>query len=113
MPAAVTTPASRLERCALPVMACDLEHLCDSGRSNHRLIPFKTYRRRVQIPVAPSPHQLPRFRGGYGLGSSVSIHDGFVYHGHSGAVDGGLTELAYLPDANVGYLLKWTPQSRQ
>jgi CubicO group peptidase (beta-lactamase class C family) len=42
-------------------------------------------------------------RGGYGLGSSVSIHDGFVYHGHSGAVDGGLTELAYLPDANVGY----------
>ncbi|MEO6823825.1 MAG: serine hydrolase domain-containing protein [Nitrosospira sp.] len=42
-------------------------------------------------------------KGGYGLGSSVSIHDGFVYHGHSGAVDGGLTELAYLPDANVGY----------
>ena len=40
---------------------------------------------------------------GYGLSNSVSIQDGFVFHGHNGGVDGGLTELAYLPDAGVGY----------
>ena len=42
-------------------------------------------------------------KGGYGLSSISSVQDGFVYHGHGGGGDGGLTELAYLPDSNVGY----------
>jgi CubicO group peptidase (beta-lactamase class C family) len=42
-------------------------------------------------------------RFGYGLSNYWSIHDGFVYHGHNGGVDGGLTELAYMPDNGVGY----------
>jgi CubicO group peptidase (beta-lactamase class C family) len=42
-------------------------------------------------------------KNGYGLGSYSSVQDGFVYHGHNGGVDGGLTELAYLPDSGVGY----------
>jgi hypothetical protein len=29
--------------------------------------------------------------------------DGFVYHGHNGGVEGGLTEMAYMPDNGVGY----------
>lgn len=40
---------------------------------------------------------------GYGLSNYWSIHDGFVYHGHDGAVSGGLTDLAYMPDFGVGY----------
>ena len=40
---------------------------------------------------------------GYGLSNYWSIEDGFVYHGHDGGVDGGLTEMAYMPDYNVGY----------
>src|SRR5208337_2075459 len=32
-----------------------------------------------------------------------SIHEGFVYHGHNGGVEGGLTEMAYLPEYGVGY----------
>ena len=35
---------------------------------------------------------------GYGLSNYCSIYDGFVYHGHNGGVEGGLTELAYMPD---------------
>jgi CubicO group peptidase (beta-lactamase class C family) len=42
-------------------------------------------------------------KAGYGLNSYWSIKDGFVYHGHNGGVDGGLTEMAYMPDYRVGY----------
>jgi CubicO group peptidase (beta-lactamase class C family) len=42
-------------------------------------------------------------KAGYGLSNYTSIHDGFVYHGHNGGVNGGLTEMAYLPDYGVGY----------
>jgi CubicO group peptidase (beta-lactamase class C family) len=40
---------------------------------------------------------------GYGLSNYWSIQDGFVYHGHNGGVEGGLTEMAYMPDYGVGY----------
>ena len=40
---------------------------------------------------------------GYGLSNYVSIYDGFVYHGHDGGVEGGLTEMAYMSDMGVGY----------
>jgi CubicO group peptidase (beta-lactamase class C family) len=40
---------------------------------------------------------------GYGLSNYASLQEGFVYHGHNGGVEGGLTELAYLREAGVGY----------
>jgi len=40
---------------------------------------------------------------GYGMSNYWSIHEGFVYHGHNGGVEGGLTEMAYLPDYGAGY----------
>ena len=40
---------------------------------------------------------------GYGLSNYWQVEDGFVYHGHNGGVEGGLTEMAYLPEYNVGY----------
>ena len=40
---------------------------------------------------------------GYGLSNYYSIHDGFVYHGHYGNLDGSLAELAYLPESEIGY----------
>ncbi len=40
---------------------------------------------------------------GYGMSNYWSIHEGFVYHGHNGGVEGGLTEMAYLPDSGAGY----------
>lgn len=42
---------------------------------------------------------------GYGLGNYTTVDGGWVYHGHNGGVLGGLTELAYLPDAGVGYVV--------
>jgi len=40
---------------------------------------------------------------GYGLSNYARVQDGFVYHGHNGGVEGGVTELAYLPENGVGY----------
>lgn len=42
-------------------------------------------------------------KAGYGLSNYWNIQDGFVFHGHNGGVDGGLTELGYMADYNVGY----------
>lgn len=42
-------------------------------------------------------------KAGYGLSNYWSFNDGFVFHGHNGGVEGGLTEMAYLPDFGVGY----------
>ena len=42
-------------------------------------------------------------KAGYGLSNYTSLHDGFVYHGHNGGVNGGLTDMSYLPEYGVGY----------
>ena len=42
-------------------------------------------------------------KAGYGLSNFWSVQDGFVYHGHDGGVDGGLTDMSYMPDFGVGY----------
>lgn len=42
-------------------------------------------------------------KAGYGLSNYWSFQDGFVYHGHNGGVEGGLTDMSYMPDYGVGY----------
>lgn len=42
-------------------------------------------------------------KAGYGLSNYWTFNEGFVYHGHNGGVEGGLTEMAYLPEYNMGY----------
>jgi hypothetical protein len=42
-------------------------------------------------------------KAGYGLSNYWTVQDGFVYHGHDGGVEGGLTEMAYMPENGVGY----------
>jgi hypothetical protein len=42
-------------------------------------------------------------KASYGLSNYWTTYDGFVYHGHNGGVEGGLTEMAYMPDYDVGF----------
>jgi CubicO group peptidase (beta-lactamase class C family) len=42
-------------------------------------------------------------KAGYGLSNYTSVHEGFVYHGHSGGGPGNLTEMGYMPEYGVGY----------
>src|SRR5271168_5244660 len=57
---------------------------------------------RMEIPTRTWGAQ-EGLKAGYGLSNYWSFHEGFVYHGHNGGVDGGLTEMAYLPEYGVGY----------
>jgi hypothetical protein len=40
---------------------------------------------------------------GYGLSNMWTIYDGFVYHGHSGQLNGSVSWMEYIPDIGVGY----------
>jgi len=42
---------------------------------------------------------------GYGLHNYSSRHKNWLYREHNGGVNGGITELAYLPEANVGHVI--------
>jgi len=42
-------------------------------------------------------------KAGYGLSNYTSFYDGFEYHGHNGGVDGGITDMSYIPEYGVGY----------
>jgi len=57
---------------------------------------------RMEIPASTWAAK-EGLKSGYGLSNYWSIHEGFVYHGHNGGVNGGLTEMAYLPEYGVGY----------
>ena len=57
---------------------------------------------RMEIPESTWAAQQGMTTG-YGLGNFSSIYDGFVYHGHNGGVEGGLSEMAYVPEFGVGY----------
>ncbi len=43
--------------------------------------------------------------GGYGLSNYTSPYKAFVFHGHNGGVEGGLTEMSYLPDHGLGFVM--------
>jgi CubicO group peptidase (beta-lactamase class C family) len=50
---------------------------------------------------------------GYGLSNYWDPEDGFVFHGHNGGVDGGLTEMSYLPEYGVGFFFSINSASGQ
>jgi CubicO group peptidase (beta-lactamase class C family) len=57
---------------------------------------------RMEIPASTWAAKQG-MKDGYGLSNYWSVEDGFVYHGHDGGVEGGLTQMAYMVDNNVGY----------
>ena len=57
---------------------------------------------RMEIPTRTWEAQQG-LKAGYGLSNYTSVLDGFVFHGHDGGVNGGITDMAYLPEAGVGF----------
>ena len=55
--------------------------------------------RAASTPAAAASQEV-----GYGLNNYSSTHKQWVYRAHNGGVNGGLTELAYLPDEELGYV---------
>src|SRR5450755_262665 len=57
---------------------------------------------RMEIPTSTWAAK-DGMKAGYGLSNFWSVHEGFVYHGHDGGVEGGITDMSYMPDYGVGY----------
>jgi hypothetical protein len=91
-------------------MAAYLEFYLNRGAANRKqLVPS------LDIDRMESPKSTwaakEGLKAGYGLSNFWSIENGFVYHGHDGGVDGGLTDMAYLPEYGVGYFFSINSES--
>lgn len=83
-----------------------------------KFVSFYINRGRVDGQQLISPESLQRMettvstsaaragqQAGYGLNNYSSSHEQWVFRAHNGGVNGGLTELAYLPEARVGHTI--------
>lgn len=83
-------------------MAAYVQFYLNRGSTNGSEIMPASSIDRMEIPTRTWAAK-EGLRTGYGLSNYWSVHEGFAYHGHNGGVEGGLTEMAYLPDYGVGY----------
>jgi CubicO group peptidase (beta-lactamase class C family) len=83
-------------------MAAYVQFYLNRGAMNGKMIVPASDIDRMEIPQS-SWAAKDGMQDGYGLSNYRSIKDGFIYHGHDGGVEGGLTEMAYMADYNVGY----------
>src|ERR1700722_5654564 len=83
-------------------MAAFVQFLLNRGTAQGRQVMPSVSIDRMEHPTRTWAAQQG-LSAGYGLSTYESIHDGFVYHGHNGGVQGGLTDMAYMPDYGVGY----------
>jgi CubicO group peptidase (beta-lactamase class C family) len=83
-------------------MAAYLQFYLNRGSVAGKQIVPSTDIDRMEIPESTWASKQG-MKTGYGLSNYWSIEDGFVYHGHDGGVEGGITNMAYMPDYGVGY----------
>jgi CubicO group peptidase (beta-lactamase class C family) len=91
-------------------MAAYVRFYLNRGSVNGREVMPATSIGRMEIPTRTWAAK-DGLKTGYGLSNYWSIRDGFVYHGHTGGVDGGLTEMAYLTDYDAGYFFSINTES--
>jgi len=83
-------------------MAAYVQFYLNRGAVNGKQIVPAADIERMEIPASTWAAR-DGMKYGYGLSNYWSVNEGFVYHGHNGGVEGGLTEMAYMPDYAVGY----------
>lgn len=83
-------------------MANYLQFFLNHGRFDGVQLLPETAMQRMEEPSSTYAARQG-LKTGYGLNLGTRIKEGRVYHGHDGAVPGGLTDFAYLSDAGVGY----------
>jgi CubicO group peptidase (beta-lactamase class C family) len=94
-------PAGSINASANDMAAYVQFYLNRGAVSGKQLVPASDIDR-MEIPKSSWAAQ-DGMKAGYGLSNYWSVEDGFVYHGHDGGVEGGLTEMAYMADYNAGY----------
>jgi len=83
-------------------MAAYVQFYLNRGAANGVQVVPASFIDRMETPTRTWEAQQG-LKAGYGLSNYTSIHDGFVYHGHNGGVNGGLTDMSYMPEYGVGY----------
>ena len=83
-------------------MAAYVQFYLNRGMVNGKQVVPPAFIDRMESPASTWAAR-EGMKAGYGLHNYWSFHEGFVYHGHNGGVEGGLTEMAYMPDYGVGY----------
>ena len=83
-------------------MAAYVQFYLNRGEANGAQVIPSASIDRMETPTRTWEAQAG-LKAGYGLSNYTSVHDGFLYHGHNGGVNGGVTDMSYLPDYNVGY----------
>jgi len=83
-------------------MAPYLQLYLNRGRVNGTQIVPASDIDRMETPASSWAAQAGMTTG-YGLSNYAMIFDGFAYRGHDGGVQGGLTQVAYMPQYGVGY----------
>jgi CubicO group peptidase (beta-lactamase class C family) len=94
-------PAGSINASALDMAAYVQFYLNRGAVGGIQLMPA-TSLERMETPTRTWEAQ-EGLKAGYGLSNFVSVHDGFVYHGHTGGIPGALTEMSYMPEYGVGY----------
>jgi CubicO group peptidase (beta-lactamase class C family) len=85
-------------------MARLVRFFLERGRANGRPLVSEASLRRMERAVS-SVGARAGLDVGYGLHNYASRHEHWTWRGHSGGVNGGLTEFAYLPEAGAGYVV--------
>lgn len=84
-------------------MGSYLHFLLGRGQIHGRRILSESSLRRMEQPTTTWA-SLGGLDTGYGLHNyTTSDRRGFTWHGHNGGVDGGLSQMNYLPDQGMGY----------
>jgi CubicO group peptidase (beta-lactamase class C family) len=83
-------------------MARFIKFFLDRGTAGNTQLVSAESLTRMETPMS-TPGAQAGMKHGYGLSNYTSLNDGFVWHGHNGGVNGGLTEFAYQPEVGVGY----------
>jgi len=91
-------------------MAAYLEFYLNRGAANGKQVVPSADIDRMESPKSTWAAK-EGLKAGYGLSNFWSVEDGFVYHGHDGGVDGGLTDISYMPDYGVGYYFSINSES--
>lgn len=84
-------------------MGAYLHFLLGRGQINGRRILSESSIQRMERPTTTWASQ-GGLNTGYGLHNYTTLdRGGFIWHGHNGGVDGGLSQMNYLADQGVGY----------
>jgi len=94
-------PSGAINASAVDMTAYLLFYLNRGAVKGKQVVPAASIDR-MEVPTRTWAAQ-EGLKAGYGLSNRTAVQDGFVYHGHYGGVEGGLTDMAYDPDDGVGY----------